>query len=159
MNIINSDILTTQYDVFWQDAHTFTATLHPAPVLVVTAPLQSGSAEQVQLQKMIDACKLSYSQYNIVSIPAGTQVAWHKLRAALQPNVVLLLGIVPATLGISALMKYCEPNRFDDVIWLPAPSVENLANQPEVKKQLWNQAMKPVFIDMAYGDILQAGSR
>lgn len=154
MNIITSDILTTEYDIFWQDAGSYLEHLSPAPVLAITETLQPGSAEHTLLLKMLEACKLTPAQYNIVSVPAKSRVAWHKMCNALQPKVVLLLGMMPASLGVSALMKYCEYNHFDQAIWLPGPSAASMVQQPPVKIQYWNNALKPLFLEGAHGDVL-----
>ncbi|GAA4461386.1 hypothetical protein GCM10023093_05950 [Nemorincola caseinilytica] len=157
MNLISSDIVTTEYDVFWQDISSFVKEdMGPAPVLVITGPLASGSTDEVQLRKMLDACKLQPGQYNIVGIAEGAKAAWHQFRHRLSPRVVLLLGIDPGRLGISALFRLCEPNRFDGAIWLPAPAIAAMEREPEVKKQLWLSAMKPVLVDKIFGDLTSA---
>lgn len=154
MNIITTDILTTDNDRLWEDATAYLQHKQPAPVLVITETLAPGSAEELQLHRMMEACKLSTSQYNVVYIPAGAQVAWHKLHHALQPRIVILLGMVPARLGISALMQYCALNRFDDTYWLPGPSMASMGSQQEIKSQFWNMALKPTFISGTYGNVL-----
>lgn len=154
MNIINTDIVTAEHDILWDDATAYLQHKQPAPVLVLSEPLIAGSAEEQQLHRMMEACKLSNSQYNIVYIPATAQVAWHKLRHTLQPRVVMLLGLAPKILGISALMKYCAVNHFDETYWLPGPSMAAMASQQDLKGQYWNIALKPMFILGTYGNAL-----
>jgi len=152
MNIIKSDLVDIKYDAFWEDVAAITIEAGPKSVLVVINDHEQGSQEQVQLQKMLEACKLTPAQYNIVKVKTGQLVAWHKLRELLDPKVVFLFGILPAQLGISALFRLNEPNRFNDRIWLPSISIAEQEQFPDLKKQLWVSGMKPVFIDKAFGE-------
>lgn len=154
MELISTGIVRTEHDVFWQDVKGLVGSLAPAPLVVITHKLQVGSTEETQLRKMLDACKLEQGSYNIVGLEPDKKVAWHQLRHALRPTVVLLLGIAPVNLGISALFRLCEPNRFDGAIWMPAPSIAAMEKEPEAKKKLWQTAMKPVLVDKVYGDLM-----
>jgi hypothetical protein len=158
MNIINSEILTSKHDVFWDEVPQMAGNIKAIPVLVITEQLSPANTDRAQLHKMLAACGLSDGEYYILELQSDALVAWHKLHALFQPRVVMLLGISPAQLGISALFRMCEPNRFDDAIWLAAPSVTNMEQQPDVKKQLWHSGMKPVFIERLFGDVVTSAA-
>ncbi len=155
MNIIASDILKSDNDVFWTELPVEISTLKPRPVLVLARKMEEGGTEFIQLQKMLSAAKLSADQYNIVMMEAGQHVAWYRLREALQPAVVFIIGILPTQLGVSSLFQLHEPNRFDDTVWLPSVGISELEEHPALKKHLWTEGMKPIFIDMKYGSIAQ----
>jgi hypothetical protein len=108
----------------------------------------------MQLQKMLEACKLQPEQYNIIYLNEGQQTGWHQLNGRLDPFVVFLIGLLPAQLGVSALFRLNLPNRFQDTIWLPSLPLEELDQRPEVKKELWSQGMKPVFVDQKFGPLV-----
>ncbi len=153
MNIIDSDVLTSKYDELWSEPTVKVKNMIPAPVLVITSELNSAE-ERAQLQKMLDACKITADAVNTISLMPEEQIAWHKLNHLLQPRVVFLFGIMPVQLGISSLFRLCEMNRFDGAIWLPAPGIAALEQQPELKRQLWLSGMKPVFLDGVAGSVL-----
>lgn len=151
MNIIKSDLVSPEYDVFWEDVTALTNNAAPRPVLVLINRYEAGSHEQTQLHKMLDACKLLPEQYNIIFIEKDQKAAWHKLKAQLDPKIIFLIGVTPGQLGISSLFRLNEPNRFDEKVWLPTIPVLEQDNHPDVKKQLWVNGMKPVFVDKMYG--------
>jgi len=53
----------------------------------------------------------------------------------------------PKQLGISVLFRLFAPNHFNEKIFIAAPSLAEMEQQPDAKKQLWGQGLKPVFID------------
>lgn len=147
MNIIKSDIIGAQYDAFWENTSALANVIVQKPVLIIVADCPEHSPQDVQLQKMLEACKLAALQYNIVRLGDGQQVAWHQLRGQAQPKVVFLIGIMPHQLGVSVLFKLNERNNFGGCTWLPTVSLSDLDKNPDMKKQLWVNGMKPIFID------------
>ncbi len=153
MNIIKSDIVGSEHDVFWEDISASIEQMEPRPLLVIANHAEDDSVSVAQLQKMLDASGLSAGQYNIVLLGKGQQMAWHQLRHRLQPHMVFLVGVLPADLGVSVLLRLNEPNRFNDTIWLPTLSINDLAQHADVKKQLWVSGMKPLFVDKVFGEL------
>lgn len=149
--LIQSDIVPAANDVFWKEVTELVAGKESKSILVITNKLDAGSSEMQQLQKMLDACKLTPDQYNLLMLDNGQTAAWHMLREKLNPKIIFLIGIMPAQLGISALFRLNEPNNFNDRIWLASISLKDLDQNPEIKKQLWLNGMKPVFLDKKFG--------
>jgi len=149
MNIIRSAVVDPSTDVFWGNIPDV-GSMKQKPVLVLVTAYASGSAEEMQMGKMLGAAGLAPDQYNVVQLAPGQQVAWHKLREITSPKAVFLVGILPAQLGISSLFQLHAPNRFNDRMWLPTLSLAELEQQPEVKKHLWTNGMKPLFKDNTY---------
>lgn len=147
--LLNTDIIKNSNDVFWNDIAGITNGMECLPVLVISKPLID-EAQQLQLQKMMQACKLSDKDYNLLTLTENQNIAWHKLRDKLSPQYIILLGITPEQLGISIFFMPHQVNRFDDRSWLPTLSIPELELQPDVKKHLWNYGLKPVFIEKAY---------
>ncbi len=147
MNIINSDMVSPVYDVFWDEVSSVVKDAGPRNILILVNTFAPGGNEELQLRKMLDACKLPPEEYNIIQLESGRQVAWHQLRERLDPKVVFLIGILPAQLGISSLFMLNAPNRFNDRIWLATLSLAELEQNAEAKKQLWVNGMKPIFVD------------
>lgn len=144
-NIIQSKIVDTEWDAFWQELPANVAMLQPKDSLVLSLPYTISSAEDVQLNKMLQACQLA--DYNVVQMEASQKLAWHRLKSKLSPKYILLLGILPEQLGISALFRLFSPNQFDECTWIPGLSLTEMEKQPDAKKQLWLNGLKPVFVD------------
>jgi BarA-like signal transduction histidine kinase len=148
-NIINSKIINTSQDVFWLDVQLPSSPSAHYDTVIISQHFEDGSAEQVQLQKMMQACKLSETDYLVIRMNEGEQIAWHKLRDAIQPKVVITLGIPTQALGISANLHMDTTNEFNGCTWIPTHSLTELEKHPEAKKDLWLHALKPVFVDKA----------
>lgn len=148
-NIINTDIVKQDWDSFWQDMKEPGNTV-TKKVLVVSVPFIPNSAEDIQLQKMLQACKLTAEDYDVFQVPENQNIAWHKLRDYFKPKMILLLGVTPQDLGISALFKFNEACSFNDVLWLATVSLSAMEQQPDLKVQLWNSGLKPIFIEKKY---------
>ncbi len=152
MDIIKSDLVSSEYDVLWQDISQVVKDAIPKPILVLINAYSPGSPDETQVTKMLEGSKLKPEQYNIIQICTDQHVAWHKLRDQLDPKIVFLIGILPVQLGISSLFKLNAPNHFNDRIWLATLSLSELEKYPDVKKQLWLNGMKPVLADKSYVD-------
>jgi len=152
-DIIRTDIIKNEWDAFWQQI-TIAADDTLKAVLVISAPYQPGSGEEVQLHKMLQACTLTTERYQTIQLEDGQNISWNQLREKLNPKAILLIGILPQQLGISALLNMNHPNHFNDCIWIPTLSIGELEKQPEMKKQLWNNGLRPVFVDKSFGDLI-----
>lgn len=151
MNILKTDIIDPVYDVLWNEIRSLAPDAVSRPVLVLVNDSGNGNAGDIQLQKMLAACKLFPEHYNTLKLGEGQLTSWPKLRERLDPKVIFLIGIAPAQLGISALFHLNNPNNFDGRIWLPTLSISELEKHDDMKKQLWTSGMKPVFVDKSYG--------
>ncbi|MBA3829118.1 MAG: hypothetical protein H0X33_09300 [Taibaiella sp.] len=145
-DIISTLLIPAACDDYWETISE-TAAMTPKSILVLTAPLVENSAEQKQVQNIINACKLNADEYNILYLSEGWQIAWHKIRDTLGIKIVLLIGILPAQLGVTVLLKLNEYNHYNGCLWIPALSATEMEKKPEMKAQLWNNALKPVFAD------------
>ena len=147
MNIIKTDLVATKYDILWEDITGIVNGSTKKPLLILVSSCQPESAEDVQLKKMLDASLLAPAQYNIIRLADEQMLPWHRLREALDPKIIFLIGVLPSQLGISALFQINAPNNFSDRIWLPTLSIQELEKNIAVKTQLWNNGMKPLFKD------------
>lgn len=148
LNIIKSKIVSSNWDVFWEQ-NTQIQELEKNTV-VLSTPFQQGSAEETQLLKILQACTLTPEQYHIIQIQPEQQLAWHQVRDKVKPEFVIIFGVMPQQLGISAMFRLNEPNRFNDCIFIPTLSLPELEQQAEAKKQLWLSGLKPVFVDKQF---------
>lgn len=149
-DIINSQIVSSEYDIFWTKADVLSE-LSPRPVLVATLPFTPGSAEEEQLKKMLVACQLKETDYHLVHVAESFQIAWHRLRDEWQLKAVLLLGVSPTQLGVSAQLMPHQLSRFGNCTWIVTDNLTTLMQRPEIKAHLWNYGLKPAFVDKVYG--------
>lgn len=141
--------MSSEYDVFWDEEILKNKGLQPKPVLVI-AQKTAVPEDSILLKKIIDACKLSPEQYNLLELNENEQIAWHLLRDELNISTIILFGIEPSRLGVSIQLMPHQTNRFDNCNWIPTASMQQMAAYPEIKTHLWNYGLKPVFIDKIY---------
>lgn len=149
-DIIDTEIITARWDEFWKNIPGIDE-LAPKDVLVLSGTFEPGSAEETQLSKILAACNLTVGDYNLIPVPDGDLMAWYRLREQLKPKHVILFGVSPEQLGVSVYFMPHQVNRFNDASWIPTLSLQELEQNPDVKKHLWNYGLKPVFVEKAYG--------
>ncbi len=153
MDILNTDIIKSTQDIFWEPASQALGLL-PKPVLIISTPFQPGDAESQQLEGILKAgCKLNEAQYNIIHVAEGEKVSWYQLKESLRPRVVLLFNVLPSQLGIGSLFLLNEINRFADGFWVPTLSLAQISEDKTLKSNLWNKALKPLFADKMHGEL------
>lgn len=145
--IFDTDIVNAETDVFWHSEKLANKQLNHNEVLVLTSEISPNSQEEIQLNKILDACKLSNVDYHLVSFSTDEKIAWHQLKNSVKPTKVITFGINPARMGITALFRLNAVNHFDGVVIIPTLSLQELEQQPQAKKDLWLNALKPVFVD------------
>lgn len=146
-NLINSEIVPQKYDEFWGES-SCEITNPEAEVLVLARPYNQGSSQEEQLTKLLNACNLTKKQQT-VQIPENQNIAYNNLKQKFNLKSILLIGVHPKQLGISALFRLNEINRFDNLNYIPTQSLEELESNPELKKALWVNALKPLFANGA----------
>jgi hypothetical protein len=142
-DILNTPVVDDAFDAYWNSAKT--TDLLPKDTLVISTPFATGSPEEIQLLKMLGACKLTNEHYQIVQISADELIAWHQLREHSKATKVLLLGVLPAQLGVNAMMIPHEVNNFDSAQWMPTFSLDQIATNDALKKHLWVNVFQKVY--------------
>jgi hypothetical protein len=145
-DIISTDIIPEKWNTIWEENDEVNA-LGNRPILIITLRYKPGSEESVQLQKIVEACKIKEEQYNLLTIGENQVISINYLFAKCKPETVLFLGIQPIQLGISAQFALNKPNKFNNSIFIPALSLSDMEQQPQMKARLWNDALKPIFIE------------
>ena len=155
MNVLNTDIIPAAQDIFWADFPEYKG-LEPRPVLIFSTGFAPGSSQEEQLNAIIKAgCKLKDSDYNLIKLTdGGTKLPWHAFKEQSSLKVVLMFGIATSQLGISALFRLNEINRFDGRFWVPTLSPDQLIQDKMIRGQLWNNALKPLFDGKIHGEII-----
>lgn len=149
-DIITTDVIPANWNTMWEENTTAMA-LPNKPVLILTTSYIANTPEEIQLQKMLGACKLQPEIYNLIKINDNQLININHLQQNNNIKIIFLLGISPSQLGISASFQLNYPNSFKDCIFIPALSLTIMEKEPALKLRLWNDALKPVFIDHQFG--------
>ncbi len=115
-------------------------------MLVISEPFPPEGPEAATLARMMTACKLAPEDYKVISLPPGGRISWQALRGKGAPDRVLLTGIAPTQLGIHALFRLYSCNTFLGARFIPAASLAEIERQPALKRQLWEEGLKPCFV-------------
>lgn len=142
-DIFSTQVISTDVDVFWQENSD--SDLAAKDTLVISAAYEAGSAEEQQLLKMLSVCKLNPDAYAVIKLAPGAHRAWFRIRPVVQASTVLLLGIHPARLGISALMRPHDINLFDGARFVPTASLAELLNDAALKQHLWTNVFRVIY--------------
>ncbi len=142
--LISTPLITKEWDWIWErpwDSGSEPGS--PLPLLVVSLP--RGPEEQSVLDKMMQACSLEPGQFQVLTMEADQRIPWPRIREKYHPENILLLGILPAQMGILAQFRIHHPNTFDQRTWIPALGLKEMPSHPEHKKALWTLGLKPIF--------------
>jgi hypothetical protein len=144
MDLYSTKVLSSAEDRLWELPADL-PDLSKARLLVVSMPFEAGSAEHQTLTKMMAACKLSPDEFVILQLHPGEKLSWHMLAGAGAPRRVLMLGISPARLAISAMFRLNYCNAFLGGAFIPGYSLPQMEQNPAAKRELWEQGLKPCF--------------
>lgn len=150
-DIIHTNVVTDNWDKFWSEAQENRDNMLPTDVLILSKPFAGNSDDEVQLIKMMQACKLGEDAYKVMQVDEQTVVSWHALRDKLNIKTLILLGVSPQEIGVSAQLMPHQVSRFNNCNWIVTSSLPELRVQNDIKTHLWNYGLKPIFIDKVYG--------
>lgn len=100
------------------------------------------TAEYSQLEKILAACTLQKNDYKVLE----GSYAWHHFRGYNNIREVLLFGIQEADADISVAFHENQANRFDERTWIKTAALSEIANNQQLKNNLWQNALKPHFL-------------
>ena len=144
MQLYNTKVVPSSEDALWTLPHDLPS-FSDRELLVLTNPFPSGGPEEQTLQKMIAACKLRAEAYAIVQVRESERLSWAVLNSHGMPPKILLLGVQASQLGINALFRLNHANVFMGYTIIPSLPLNEIEANPELKKELWLQGLKPSF--------------
>lgn len=150
-SIIHTDVIPEKWDKFWSGAQTNMTDMKATDVVILSKPFVSGGEDDMLLAKMMQACKLSPDDYLVLQPDEENAVSWHSLRDKTGAKTIVLLGLLPEDIGVSAMLMPHQVSRFGGANWIVTSSLQELNARPEIKRHLWQYGLKPVFIDKSYG--------
>lgn len=110
-------------------------------LVLITTPANE-MEEYVQLEKMLNACKLTKEDYKVELQTED----WNYYRTFENIKEVLLFGISEKELNIGVQLIGNHINKFDNKVFIKSISIAQLANSQQDKNSLWQNALKPHFV-------------
>lgn len=95
------------------------------------------------IQKMMQACKLTETDYHLVLVPEESDLLPIFNQAKKQVNI--LFGFNFQHDGFSMRREFFKPFRFQGNVLLLSNSISELINDAALKSNLWNQGLKALF--------------
>lgn len=96
-----------------------------------------GDTELDFLSKILSACKLTLADVAIVNLHKEKGLDHEKISMALTPGKILLFGIEPTTIKLPFQIPHFQVQKYNDQVYITAPSLGILESDKELKKQLW----------------------
>ncbi len=110
--------------------------------LILIAQPNNETEELVQLGKILSACKLQQNDYKISYLTND----WSFYRNNDSIKEILLFGISEIDLNLAIQMPVNQIIKFDNRIWVKTLSIAEMANNQQIKNDLWQNALKPYFV-------------
>lgn len=95
------------------------------------------------IQKMMQACKLTESDYHLVLVPEDSDLLPIFNQAKKQVNI--FFGFNFQHDGFAMRREFYKPFRFQGSALLLSNSIDELMNDAALKSKLWNQGLKALF--------------
>lgn len=90
------------------------------------------------LTSILSACKLSLADVAVVNIHSLEENEVETALQPLEPRDVLLFGITPLSIDLPINFPQFQLQRFNNRTYLHSPDLQELANNKNLKLQLWS---------------------
>ncbi len=142
MELFSTPVIPASADAFWELPES-DEVLDDRRMLVISRPIDKASPAATTLKKMMEACRLRPDEYAVLELAPGEVLSWSLLRGQTKAGFVLLLGVMPAELGIGALFLFNRPNAFGGALFIPGMSLDQLMADGGSRRELWESGLKP----------------
>ncbi|MGG9971426.1 hypothetical protein ACQ33O_06500 [Ferruginibacter sp. SUN002] len=93
---------------------------------------------------ILSACKLSMEDVAILNVEKNKEVTYQSIASELKANTVLLFGVTAASLELPIQFPDYQIQRYNNQVYLSAPTLSALEKDKVEKVKLWN-CLKQVF--------------
>jgi hypothetical protein len=100
-----------------------------------------GDEEMEMLLKLIAACKLSMADIALVNFQSN-RIHYRQLNVQFNPKKILIFGVSTAELELPFEIPYFQVQQFQQQFYLTAPSLKDLLDNTDLKKELWISLQK-----------------
>ena len=93
---------------------------------------------------ILAACKLSMADVALVNIAKVAQLTYSKVEEELHAGIIILFGAAPAQLQLPLQFPFYQIQKFNNQVYLAAPSLNIIAADKAEKTKLWS-SLKLIF--------------
>jgi len=93
---------------------------------------------------ILTACKLSMNDVVLLNTDKNPGVTYNEIVNNFQPGIIILFGVDPAVLDFPLVFPFFQLQKYNQQVYLNAPSLEILSSEKSQKVQLWN-CLKKLF--------------
>ena len=97
------------------------------------------------LLTILNACKLTLNDVVIVNFAKEEKITYQKLVQEFKPKVVLLFGVMQASISMPVLFPDFQVQSFNDIRFLSSPPLQSLQQDDAIKRKLWT-GLKQLFL-------------
>ena len=116
-------------------------------ILIAVNDSQSAFVSDKDLELLtgiLGACKLSLDDVALVNMQQWEGPGYKELTTSFNAELVFLFGITPQAFGLPLDFPHFQSQSFNQVRYLPAPVLAEIAADRNLKTALWN-ALKKIF--------------
>lgn len=93
--------------------------------------------ELLFLTGILSACKFTLEDIGLVNLYKTPAINYQQILEQLAPKKILMLGVSPKIINLPFDIPLFQVQKFDGCIYLCAPTLAELENDRNAKKQLW----------------------
>jgi hypothetical protein len=93
---------------------------------------------------IMSACKLSMNDIAIINLASNERLDYGSIKKQLPYDKIFLFDVATSSLQIPLQVPHYQIQKYDQVVFLLAPSLAELENNREEKKKLW-MSLKKIF--------------
>ena len=97
------------------------------------------------LMGILSACKLSMADVALVNIAKTGAVTYNEIEQELNAGTILLFGVTPLQLQLPLQFPHYQVQKFNNLVYLAAPTLTVIAADKAEKTKLWN-CLKQIFL-------------
>jgi hypothetical protein len=91
---------------------------------------------------ILSACKLSLSDIVLVNVNNNKEIKYKNLLEKFKPGIILFFGVTPLELEFPLQFPHFQLQKYNNQTYLSAPGLNELADDKQLKTQLWGSLKK-----------------
>ncbi|MFN5937683.1 MAG: hypothetical protein ACK43L_06510 [Sphingobacteriales bacterium] len=115
--------------------------IRPKVVVVIRDQLKPESATYEMFIKLLEACKLSIEQINVIT-PFTFDLTNAVLLEKYTPSHIIMFGVGSSEIGLSVYFPDFQVQMVEGVSYLTSPDLMLVANDKNIKLSLWKSLQK-----------------
>lgn len=89
------------------------------------------------LTGILAACKLNLADIAILNLHKRPAINYNTINDELSPRITLMFGVSPMSIGLPFDIPMFQVQQFNERTYMVAPTLQELGNNKELKRQLW----------------------